>query len=54
MGLQRRDQLCCGVTNWILSTAYLELAQRRGLALASLDGALRAAAKDEDVALLGI
>jgi len=33
---------------------YLELAQRHGLALASLDGELRAAAKAEDVALLGM
>ena len=38
----------------LYDAAYLELAQRRSLALASLDGELRAAAKTEDVALLGI
>ena len=38
----------------LYDAAYLELAQRRGLALASLDGELRAAAKAEDVALLGM
>lgn len=34
--------------------AYLELAQRRGLPLASLDSELRAAADREDVGLLGL
>jgi len=38
----------------LYDAAYLELAQRRGFALASLDRDLRAAAKSEDVALLGI
>ncbi len=38
----------------LYDAAYLELAQRRGLTLASLDLELRAAAKAEDVALLGI
>lgn len=34
--------------------AYLELAQRRGLPLATLDSDLRKAAKAEDIALLGV
>jgi predicted nucleic acid-binding protein len=38
----------------LYDAAYLELAQRRSLALASLDGELRAAAEAEDVALLGV
>jgi len=38
----------------VYDATYLELAQRRGVALASLDGELRAAAKAEDVALRGI
>jgi predicted nucleic acid-binding protein len=38
----------------VYDATYLELAQRRGLALASLDLELRAAAKREDIALLGI
>ena len=38
----------------LYDAAYLELAQRRSLPLASLDAELRAAAKREDVALLGM
>jgi len=38
----------------LYDASYLELAQRRGLALATLDGELRAAATTESVALLGI
>ena len=38
----------------LYDAAYLELAQRRGLALATLDLELRAAAKAEGVPLLGI
>src|SRR6516164_7014582 len=38
----------------LYDAAYLELAQRRGLPLASLDGELRAAAKSEDVVLLEV
>lgn len=38
----------------LYDAAYLELAHRRGLPLASLDAELRAAAKNEDVALLGM
>jgi len=38
----------------LYDAAYLELAQRRRLALATLDAELRAAAKGEDVALLGL
>jgi predicted nucleic acid-binding protein len=37
----------------VYDAAYLELAMRRGLPLASLDSDLREAAKVEDVALLG-
>jgi predicted nucleic acid-binding protein len=37
----------------VYDAAYLELAKRRGLPLASLDGDLRAAAVAENVALLG-
>jgi hypothetical protein len=37
----------------IYDAAYLELAQRRRLALATLDDALRAAARDSGVELLG-
>ncbi len=37
----------------LYDAAYLELAMRRGLPLASLDGELRAAAAAENVALLG-
>ena len=37
----------------IYDAAYLELAKRRGLPLASLDGDLRAAAVAENVVLLG-
>ncbi len=38
----------------LYDAAYLELAKRRGLALATLDVELRAAAKGERIALLGI
>ena len=38
----------------LYDAAYLELAKRRGLPLATLDMELRAAAKAEKVALLGI
>jgi predicted nucleic acid-binding protein len=38
----------------LYDASYLELAQRRGLPLATLDGELRAAATTEGVALLGI
>lgn len=38
----------------LYDAAYLELAQRRGLALATLDPDLRAAATKEKVVLLGI
>ena len=38
----------------LYDAAYLEIAQRRGLALATLDSELRTAAKSEKVALLGI
>jgi predicted nucleic acid-binding protein len=38
----------------LYDAAYLELAQRRSVALASLDGDLRVAAQAEDVALLGM
>ena len=38
----------------VYDAAYLELAQRRRLPLASLDEELRAAAKREHVALLGV
>jgi predicted nucleic acid-binding protein len=38
----------------LYDAAYLELAQRRGLPLATLDGDLRAAAMAEKVNLLGI
>jgi predicted nucleic acid-binding protein len=38
----------------LYDSAYLELARRRCLPLATLDADLRAAAKAEDVALLGI
>lgn len=38
----------------LYDAAYLELAQRRSLALATLDGELRAAAPGEDVALRGM
>jgi predicted nucleic acid-binding protein len=38
----------------LYDAAYLELAQRRGLPLATLDGDLRAAALTEHVRLLGI
>jgi predicted nucleic acid-binding protein len=38
----------------LYDAAYLELAQRRGLPLATLDSDLRAAATAEGVALLGI
>jgi predicted nucleic acid-binding protein len=38
----------------LYDAAYLELAQRRRLALASLDGELRAAARRENVDLLGM
>ena len=38
----------------LYDSAYLELAQRRRLPLASLDRELRTAAKGEDVALLGM
>jgi len=37
----------------VYDAAYLELAKRRGLALATLDAELRSAAKAEQVALLG-
>jgi predicted nucleic acid-binding protein len=37
----------------LYDAAYLELAQRRGLPLASLDRELRAAASEENIALLG-
>lgn len=37
----------------LYDAAYLELAQRRSLPLASLDGDLRAAARTLDIALLG-
>ena len=37
----------------VYDAAYLELAKRRGLALATLDAELRRAAKAEQVALLG-
>jgi len=37
----------------LYDAAYLELAKRRGLALATLDAELRRAAKAEQVALLG-
>ena len=38
----------------LYDAAYLELAQRRGLALATLDAELRSAAKTEHITLLGI
>ena len=38
----------------LYDAAYLELAKRRGLALATLDAELRAAAKAEKVPLLGV
>jgi predicted nucleic acid-binding protein len=38
----------------LYDAAYLELAQRRGLPLATLDSHLRAAARTEDVVLLGV
>lgn len=38
----------------IYDAAYLELARRRGIPLATLDRDLRAAASAEDVALLGV
>ena len=38
----------------LYDAAYLELARRRGLPLATLDSELRAAAASEDVALLGL
>jgi predicted nucleic acid-binding protein len=38
----------------VYDAAYLELAQRRGLPLATLDAELRAAAKSENVPLLGL
>ena len=38
----------------IYDAAYLELANRRGLPLATLDGELRAAAAVIDVPLLGL
>jgi predicted nucleic acid-binding protein len=38
----------------LYDAAYLELAQRRKLSLASLDGELRAAARGEHVALMGM
>jgi predicted nucleic acid-binding protein len=38
----------------VYDAAYLELARRRGLPLATLDNELRAAAAAEDVVLLGI
>ncbi|MGA3098755.1 MAG: type II toxin-antitoxin system VapC family toxin [Bryobacteraceae bacterium] len=38
----------------LYDAAYLELARRRGLPLATLDNELRAAAAAEDVALLGL
>jgi predicted nucleic acid-binding protein len=38
----------------LYDAAYLELAQRRSLALASLDGDLRVAAQAEGIALLGM
>lgn len=41
-----------GLTSY--DTAYLELAQRRGLPLATLDRGLRAAASTESVILLGM
>ncbi|HZY71671.1 MAG TPA: type II toxin-antitoxin system VapC family toxin, partial [Edaphobacter sp.] len=37
----------------VYDAAYLELAQRRGLPLATLDGALRTAAEAEKIVLLG-
>ena len=37
----------------LYDAAYLELARRRGLPLATLDRELRTAASDEEVALLG-
>ena len=41
-----------GLTSY--DAAYLELARRRGLPLATLDGDLRAAAGSENVALMGL
>jgi predicted nucleic acid-binding protein len=38
----------------LYDAAYLELAQRRNLPLATLDGELRAAAKSLDLGLMGI
>jgi predicted nucleic acid-binding protein len=38
----------------LYDAAYLELARRRGLPLATLDSELRSAAAAEDVALLGL
>jgi predicted nucleic acid-binding protein len=38
----------------VYDAAYLELAQRRGLPLATLDRELRAAATAENVILLGV
>jgi predicted nucleic acid-binding protein len=38
----------------LYDAAYLELAQRRGLPLATLDSHLRAAARTEDIVLLGV
>jgi predicted nucleic acid-binding protein len=38
----------------VYDAAYLELAQRRNLSLATLDGELRAAAKSLDLRLMGI
>lgn len=37
----------------VYDAAYLELAQRRGLPLATLDGDLRTAARTENIVLLG-
>jgi predicted nucleic acid-binding protein len=38
----------------VYDAAYLELAQRRNLPLATLDGELRAAAKSLDLRLMGM
>jgi predicted nucleic acid-binding protein len=47
MGLARRHRLT------VYDAAYLELALREGVALATLDGPLAAAAKAEGVPVLG-
>jgi len=47
MALARRHRLT------VYDAAYLELAQREGVPLATLDGALAAAARAEGVPVLG-